>query len=111
MGKLTYQWVATLCSLVEDRQGLVTNVTVLFLRPDRMSVPEDKPVIGVLALQGSFREHMTLVEKVGGRAVEVRRPAQLNGCSGLIIPGGESTVMAKLARNWGLVWHFHTETA
>ena len=69
-----------------------------------MSATEDKPVIGVLALQGSFREHMALVEKVGGRAVEIRRPAELNGCSGLIIPGGESTVMAKLARNWGLVW-------
>eukprot|EP00958_Prasinococcus_capsulatus_P002772 scaffold237_cov421-Prasinococcus_capsulatus_cf.AAC.13 len=67
-----------------------------------MSALEDKPVIGVLALQGSFREHMAHVEKVGATAVEVRRPSQLNGCSGLIIPGGESTVMAKLARNWGL---------
>ncbi|KAG0556857.1 hypothetical protein M758_11G081200 [Ceratodon purpureus] len=53
--------------------------------------------VGVLALQGSFKEHIACLRKLGVEAVEIRKPEQLAGLSGLIIPGGESTTMAKLA--------------
>jgi 5'-phosphate synthase pdxT subunit len=59
--------------------------------------------IGVLAVQGAFREHMKILEGLGVRAVEVRKPEQLTGLDGLIIPGGESTSMALIAERWGLV--------
>jgi len=52
--------------------------------------------IGVLALQGAFREHCAAVRRLGHEAVEVRNPADLEGVDGLIIPGGESTTMDKL---------------
>ncbi|XP_024403607.1 probable pyridoxal 5'-phosphate synthase subunit PDX2 isoform X2 [Physcomitrium patens] len=53
--------------------------------------------VGVLALQGSFNEHIACLRKLGVDAVEIRKPEQLAELSGLIIPGGESTTMAKLA--------------
>eukprot|EP01018_Ginkgo_biloba_P031010 Gb_34755 [translate_table: standard] len=53
--------------------------------------------VGVLALQGSFHEHMAALAKLGVKGVEVRKPEQLEGLLGLIIPGGESTTMARLA--------------
>jgi 5'-phosphate synthase pdxT subunit len=56
------------------------------------------PRIGVLALQGDVREHLLVLESLGSAAVAVRRPAELDSCDGLVIPGGESTTMAKLAR-------------
>jgi len=61
-------------------------------------------LIGVLAIQGSYREHEALVRKCDprARAVEVRKGAHLRGCRGLIIPGGESTTMANIARRFGL---------
>lgn len=52
--------------------------------------------IGALALQGDFREHLIAMERLGARAREVRLPRDLEGLDGLIIPGGESTVMGKL---------------
>jgi pyridoxal 5'-phosphate synthase pdxT subunit len=52
--------------------------------------------IGVLALQGAFIEHVAVIEKLGAEAIEVRLPRQLEGLSGLIIPGGESTTILKL---------------
>jgi pyridoxal 5'-phosphate synthase pdxT subunit len=52
--------------------------------------------IGVLALQGAFREHCAAVRRLGHEAVEVRNPADLAGVDALIIPGGESTTMDKL---------------
>ena len=54
--------------------------------------------IGVLALQGDFREHLHAVEAAGAAGIGVRRPAELDGLDGLIIPGGESTTIDKLAR-------------
>ncbi|XAS69388.1 pyridoxal 5'-phosphate synthase glutaminase subunit PdxT [Micrococcaceae bacterium Sec5.7] len=54
--------------------------------------------IGVLALQGDFREHLHAVEASGATGVGIRRPAELDGLDGLIIPGGESTTIDKLAR-------------
>jgi 5'-phosphate synthase pdxT subunit len=58
--------------------------------------------IGVLALQGDFREHLHAVEAAGATGVGVRRPAELDGLDGLIIPGGESTTIDKLSRAFGL---------
>jgi 5'-phosphate synthase pdxT subunit len=58
--------------------------------------------IGVLALQGAFREHIEAMRKLGVEAVEVRLPEQLEGLDGLIIPGGESTAIGKLAVTYGL---------
>lgn len=55
------------------------------------------PVIGVLALQGDVAEHRQAVTGTGATAVTVRRPAELDAVDGLIIPGGESTTMWKLA--------------
>ncbi|GMH36551.1 hypothetical protein BSKO_04419 [Bryopsis sp. KO-2023] len=60
--------------------------------------------IGVLALQGAFREHVTLLKSIPGvEAVEVRNVDQLESVSGLIIPGGESTTMALIAQRWGVL--------
>jgi len=52
--------------------------------------------VGVLALQGDFREHLEALRAAGGEAREVRRPAELVGLDGLIIPGGESTTIRRL---------------
>jgi 5'-phosphate synthase pdxT subunit len=54
--------------------------------------------IGVLALQGDFREHLHVVEEAGATGIGVRRPSELDGLDGLIIPGGESTTIDKLSR-------------
>ena len=59
--------------------------------------------IGVLALQGSFIEHTTALQRLGVEAAEVRLPDQLDGLDGLIIPGGESTTIGKLAVEYGLL--------
>ncbi|KAH9660857.1 putative pyridoxal 5'-phosphate synthase subunit PDX2 [Citrus sinensis] len=54
-------------------------------------------VVGVLALQGSFNEHIAALKRLGVKGVEIRKPDQLQNVSSLIIPGGESTTMARLA--------------
>ena len=61
------------------------------------------PPVGVLALQGDFREHRAVLESLGAPTVEVRRPEQLTGLGGLVIPGGESTTIGKLMRHFELV--------
>jgi 5'-phosphate synthase pdxT subunit len=58
---------------------------------------------GVLALQGDFAEHCVVLRRLGHTAVEVRLPGELNGLDGLIIPGGESTTIGKLAVQYGLM--------
>jgi 5'-phosphate synthase pdxT subunit len=58
--------------------------------------------IGVLALQGAFREHLDTLRAIGVEGVRVREPADLEGVSGLILPGGESTTMRHLIERWGL---------
>ena len=58
--------------------------------------------IGVLALQGAFREHLDTLAAIGVEGVRVREPADLAGVSGLILPGGESTTMRQLIERWGL---------
>lgn len=59
--------------------------------------------IGVLALQGDVREHVRMLGCVGAEPVEVRRVAELDGVDGLIVPGGESTTIGKLASTFGLL--------
>jgi 5'-phosphate synthase pdxT subunit len=59
--------------------------------------------IGVLALQGDFAEHITMLRRLGVEAVDVRLPEQLEGLDGLIIPGGESTTIGKLAGEFRLI--------
>jgi pyridoxal 5'-phosphate synthase pdxT subunit len=58
--------------------------------------------IGVLAVQGNFREHAAVLRSLGADVVEVRLPEQLEGLDGLVIPGGESTAIMRLARLYGL---------
>ena len=60
-------------------------------------------IIGVLALQGDFREHIQAVTACGHEGLEVRRVSELDQCQALILPGGESTSIALLAKNYGLV--------
>lgn len=63
----------------------------------------ERPVkIGVLALQGAFREHVWVLRRLGADVVEVRLPEDLAGLDGLVIPGGESTTIMQLARLYGL---------
>jgi pyridoxal 5'-phosphate synthase pdxT subunit len=58
--------------------------------------------VGVLALQGDFREHLAVLNDLGADAVPVKRPEELASVAGLVIPGGESSVMDKLSRMFGL---------
>jgi 5'-phosphate synthase pdxT subunit len=60
-------------------------------------------VVGVLALQGAFREHISIFDALGVETRQVRLPHELEGLAGLVIPGGESTAMGLLARDCGLV--------
>jgi 5'-phosphate synthase pdxT subunit len=58
--------------------------------------------VGVLAVQGNFREHAAMLRRLGAEVVEVRLPEQLEGLDGLIIPGGESTAISRLIGLYGL---------
>jgi 5'-phosphate synthase pdxT subunit len=58
--------------------------------------------IGVLAVQGNFREHVAMLRQLGAEVSEVRKPEQLDGLDGLVIPGGESTAFTRLMRLYGL---------
>jgi pyridoxal 5'-phosphate synthase pdxT subunit len=58
--------------------------------------------IGVLAVQGNFREHAEVLRRLGADPVEVRKPGELDGLDGLIIPGGESTAITRLMRLYGI---------
>ena len=64
-------------------------------------------MIGVLGLQGDVREHLRAIAAVGGEGRLVRRPEELEGIDGLIIPGGESTTIGKLAIEFGLFEPVH----
>jgi len=58
--------------------------------------------IGVLAVQGNVREHAAMLRRLGADVVEVRKPEQLDGLDGLVVPGGESTTFMRLMRLYGL---------
>jgi 5'-phosphate synthase pdxT subunit len=68
-----------------------------------MSRPQSGPTIGVLALQGDVRQHREMLEASGARVVAVRRPGELDDVDGIVLPGGESTTMAKLARTFDVL--------
>jgi 5'-phosphate synthase pdxT subunit len=71
--------------------------------PDLDLTPVEAPLrIGVLALQGAFREHIRALERLGAEAVQVRKPEDLEAVDGLVIPGGESTTIVQLAELYGL---------
>jgi len=61
-----------------------------------------RPRVGVLAVQGNFREHAAMLNRLGTDVVEVRKPEQLAGLDGLVVPGGESTTFMRLMRLYGL---------
>src|SRR5581483_11999039 len=62
-----------------------------------------KPLrIGVLAVQGNFREHAAMLRRLGAQVIEVRVPRELEGLDGLVIPGGESTTFTRLMRLYEL---------
>lgn len=61
-----------------------------------------RSTVGVLAVQGNFREHAAVLRRLGADVVEVRKPEQLAGLDGLVIPGGESTAIARLLCLYGL---------
>jgi 5'-phosphate synthase pdxT subunit len=58
--------------------------------------------VGVLAVQGNFREHAAMLRRLGAEVVEVRKPEELEGLDGLVVPGGESTTFMRLMRLYGL---------
>jgi len=68
----------------------------------RIGIVSRSPRIGILALQGNVREHAAVLRRLGAEPVEVRKPEQLADLDGLIIPGGESTAIARLVRLYGL---------
>ena len=61
------------------------------------------PRVGVLALQGDVREHVSVLRRLGAEVVEVKRPEQLDELDGIVLPGGESTTIGKLAELYGLL--------
>jgi pyridoxal 5'-phosphate synthase pdxT subunit len=58
--------------------------------------------VGVLSLQGNFREHSAMLRRLGADVAEVRKPEELKGLDGLVVPGGESTTFMRLMRLYGL---------
>ena len=62
----------------------------------------DRPVIGVLALQGAFAAHAEVLARLGVDVIEIRRPDQLGELDGIVLPGGESTAMSNLLKSSGL---------
>ncbi|HKC20801.1 MAG TPA: pyridoxal 5'-phosphate synthase glutaminase subunit PdxT [Candidatus Dormibacteraeota bacterium] len=71
------------------------------MRPARAPAP--KPLIGVLAMQGAFAEHLQALERAGARTRLVRTKADLDGLDGIVLPGGESTTMTMLMERVGLL--------
>jgi 5'-phosphate synthase pdxT subunit len=67
-----------------------------------LAVVTGSPIIGVLALQGDVREHLLALADCGAEGRSVRRPEELQELDGIVLPGGESTTMDKLARAFGL---------
>ena len=62
-----------------------------------------RPLVGVLALQGDVREHRAMLERSGAETLAVRRPEEVERLDGIVIPGGESTTISKLARIFGVL--------
>jgi 5'-phosphate synthase pdxT subunit len=73
------------------------------VRPARAPAKKISPLIGVLAMQGAFAEHIKALEKAGARTRLVRTPEDLDGLDGIVLPGGESTTMTMLMERVGLL--------
>ncbi len=73
------------------------------MKESRQPFDLGRPKVGVLALQGSFQEHLAVLTGIGVQAVEVRLPDQIHDLDGIIIPGGESTTIGKLAVDFDLL--------
>src|SRR6202012_3725025 len=71
--------------------------------PRLVSMGQERPRIGVLAIHGDFAAHAQALEDAGADAVEVRNPAELEGLEGLILPGGESTTFLKFLERDGFL--------
>jgi len=71
--------------------------------PSAAGSPTKTARVGVLGLQGDFAEHLRVLTGIGAEAVDVRRPEQLDDVDALIIPGGESTTIGKLAERYGII--------
>jgi pyridoxal 5'-phosphate synthase pdxT subunit len=63
---------------------------------------EFSPTIGILAIQGAVEEHCTMIEKLGAKSKEIKFPHHIEGCDGIILPGGESTAMAIVGEKDGV---------
>ena len=88
----------------------MSSVTPWNLTLDQDEIHDPKSIslkIGVLALQGAFLEHANMLRRLGAEPVEVRLPKDLAGLDGLIIPGGESTTIGKLATQYNLLGPLH----
>lgn len=83
--------------------GRVPGEGLLHGRGPRLEPSTDGPRVGVLALQGDVLEHLRMLGESGARGVLVRRPEDLDGLDGLVVPGGESTTIGKLAALYGLL--------
>ncbi|MBY5163964.1 pyridoxal 5'-phosphate synthase glutaminase subunit PdxT [Salsipaludibacter albus] len=68
-----------------------------------MNLPDDAPLVGVLALQGDVHEHEVVLNRVGARVRRVRRAEHLDGLDGIVVPGGESTTIGKMLRRFDLL--------
>ena len=73
------------------------------MRKWRTGAGDSVPTIGVLALQGDFREHLRMLGEIGTDPIPVRTPVELAAVHALVIPGGESTTIGKLADRFGLI--------
>ena len=84
-------------------EGRAARAGPAYVRGAADTIDGMKPLrIGVLAVQGNFREHAQMLRRLGADVVEVRKPEQLDGLDGLVIPGGESTTFTRLMRLYGL---------
>lgn len=83
--------------------GRVSDVGLLHDREPAPDGDADGPRVGVLALQGDVAEHLRMLGAVGAEGVRVQRPGDLDGLDGLVVPGGESTTIGKLAGLYGLL--------
>src|SRR5260370_13549274 len=71
------------------------------LRAHQREPGADEVKIGILAVQGDFEAHAAMLERLGVQTVEVRTPTELEGCDGLILPGGESTTQLQFLQEEG----------
>ncbi|MFN2420256.1 MAG: pyridoxal 5'-phosphate synthase glutaminase subunit PdxT, partial [Gemmatimonadota bacterium] len=71
--------------------------------PGRENAADDRPTIGVLGIQGDVSEHIAALTRTGARARWVKRPEDLEGIAGLVLPGGESTTLRRLLDYEGLL--------